>query len=194
MKRKLVFGLFMTVAVLQFAVPVGQIRKYEEILRSGTAYKFRTEPVDPSDAFRGRYVALNYADTLAAVQEGDSFEYRSPVYVTLQKDDAGFAIFGKLSGATPAKGDYLRVEYLHPDQNKTTSARFCLPFDKFFMEETKAPKAEAAYWKHGNRPNRKMEGTYVIVRVKDGRGVIENLYIKGKPIQNFLDEEAAAKR
>jgi hypothetical protein len=33
--------------------------------------------------------------------------------------------------------------------------------------------------------------TYVIVRVKGGRGVIEDLYVKDKPIGDFLAAEAA---
>jgi uncharacterized membrane-anchored protein len=193
MKPRLIFGLFVAVAVAQLAVPLGQIRKYEDILQTGAAYKFRTAPVDPYDAFRGRYVALNYANTVATLRRGEKLEYRAPAYVTLQKDEAGFVQFGEMSGVPPVQGDYLRVEYLYTSGGSMTNAHFRLPFDIFFVEETKAPRAEEAYRKHGNRRNQALDATYVIVRVKGGRGVIEDLYIKDKPILDFLAEEAATK-
>lgn len=186
MKPKLIFALFVGLAALQLAVPVGQIRNYEDILRTGTTYKFRTAPVDPYDAFRGRYVALGYANTVAVLKKGERFERHEPAYVALRKDESGFVQFGEMSGAPPAEGDYLRVEYLHISHNNATQAQFRLPLDRFFMEETKAPQAEAAYQKHGNRRGQKIDDTYVIVRVKNGRGVIEDLFIKDKPIHDFL--------
>lgn len=185
MKPRVLFGIFVAVAVVQLAAPVGQIVKHEGILRNGTPYKFRTAPVDPYDAFRGRYVALNYADTVAT--SSGKMNYHSLAYVALTQDEQGFATFGLLSPEPPATGDYLRVEYLW---GNLTNATFRLPFDKYFMEETKAPKAEDAYRRFGNRRG-ETNDTYVVVRVKGGRGVIEELYIKDTPIRQFLEQEAA---
>lgn len=192
MKRRLIFGMFVALAITQIAVPVGQIRKYEDILRTGAVYKFRTAPVDPYDAFRGRYVALNFADTEATLRQGEKIKYRAPAFVALRKDEAGFVQFGEISGTPPVQNDYLRVEYLYPGKAGGTVARFRLPFDRFYMEETKAPRAEAAYAMHVTGRGRTVDDVYVRVRVKGGRGVIEDLYVKNKPIGDFLAEEAAA--
>jgi uncharacterized membrane-anchored protein len=189
MNPKAVFGLFVAVAAVQLTVPAFQIWKHEDILRTGMPYKFRTAPVDPYDAFRGRYVALNYADTQAPVRRGDKLEYRQPAYVGLAVDDAGFARFTELSAMPPVGCDFVRVQYWY-SVGQGSNSQFRLPFDKFFMEETKAPKAEQAYWRHGNRRG-DTNDTYVVVRVKGGRGVIEDLYIKDTPIRNFLEQEAA---
>ena len=194
MKPKAIFGLFLGLAIVQLYIPAGQIRKYEDILRTGAVYKFRTAPVDPYDAFRGRYVALNYAGTEAVSRQGEKFNRHAPAYVALQKDAAGFVHFGEISSETPARGDYLRVEYLYATGGSGDFAHFRLPFDRFYMEESKAPLAEAAYRKFGNRRNREKDPTYVVVRIKDGRGVIEDLYIKDIPIRDFLAEEAANPR
>lgn len=189
MKTKVIFGLFVGLALLQVAVPIGQVVKHEDILRTGTPYKFRTAPVDPYDAFRGRYVALNYADTLAKPRAADSFDhYRRPAYVTLTKDAAGFAQFGEISLAPPGTGDFLRVTAFSHDYKEKDRVRFGLPFDRFYMEESKAPQAEAVYRSQRNRPGQTAPPTYVLVRVKDGRGVIENLYVQDKPIRQFLSE------
>jgi hypothetical protein len=193
MRQRLIFGLFVLLALAQIAVPVGQIRKYEDILRNGTVYKFRTAPVDPYDAFRGRYVALNFADTQAPLRRGEIIGYRAPAFVTLLKDAAGFVQFGEISGTPPAKGDFLRVEFLYTGKAGGTTAQFQLPFTRFNMEETLAPRADAAYSRHANRGDRTVDDVYVAVRVKDGRGVIEDLIFKGKPIRDFLGHDAAAK-
>ncbi len=194
MKPKWIFGLFVMVAAVQLAVPVSQIWKYEDILRTGVPYKFRTAPVDPYDAFRGRYVALNYADTVVPLREGEKFEHGSSVYVALRKDEAGFARFVEMSHGPPAKGDYLRVKFLYTSGGAEVKAHFRLPLDHYFMEETKAPLAEAAYRKHGNRRNQVKVTSYVVARIKGGRGVVEDLYIEDKPIHDFLLEEATDRR
>ncbi len=189
MKLRLIFGLFVAVAIVQLSVPISQIRRYENILRTGTIYKFRTAPVDPYDAFRGRYVALNYADTTAPLKKDQSLEYGAPAYVTLYKDAAGFAKFGEMSGAPPVEGDYLRVKYIGGRGEGANTIHFRLPFDSYYMEETKAPQAEEAYRKYGNRRGQTTDNTYVIVHVKGGRGVIEDLYVKDKSIREFLNAE-----
>jgi uncharacterized membrane-anchored protein len=183
MNPKWVFGLFLVLAVVQLALPLGQIWKYENVLRSGQLYKFRTAPVDPYDAFRGKYVALNYADTEAVMRKGDSLNRGQSAYVSLRKDENGFAQFAELAAAPPPAGDYLRVEYQDSSENK---AHFSVPFDTLFMEENKASQAERAYWRYANRRDQTSRRAYVLVRVKGGRGVIEDLYIEDQPVREFI--------
>ena len=185
MRSKLIFGLFIILAVVQIAVPIGQIRKYEDVLQTGQPYKFRTAPVDPYDAFRGKYVALSYAQVAAPKKHGDVIPFRATAYVSLTQDENGFAVFREVSLNPPSMGDYLRVECLFIESNYM--AYFRLPFDRFFMEESKAPQAELAYLRYGNRRGtRTTAQTYVAVRVKNGRGVIEDLFINDQPIREFI--------
>ncbi len=186
MKAKVIFGLFAVLAAVQVTVPVSQIWKHENILVTGKAYKFRTAPVDPYDAFRGRYVALGFAGTVTSIRAGDNFGYRGCAYVGIEEGADGFVKFKELSATPPAGGDFLRVQYLW---GNNTNANFALPFDRFYMEETAAPKAESAYREFGNRRGQTNDQTYVIVRVKGGRGVIEDLFIKDKPVRSFLKEQ-----
>jgi len=196
MSPRLVLAPFLVWAMVQLAVPMGQIWKYEDILRTGVPYKFRTAPVDPYDAFRGRYVALNYADTVAPLGRGATLEPDAPAYVKLRKDDAGFAQYSEISSEPPAEGDYVRVEYYYTEPGgprQTRNGRFRLPFDRFFMDESRAPQAEAAYRKHANRRGQADASAYVVVRIKGGRGVIQDLYIQDKPIREFLDDQASGR-
>jgi uncharacterized membrane-anchored protein len=182
---KLAFGLFLAVAAVQLFIPISQIRRYEDVLQTGRLYKFRTAPMDPYDVFRGKYVALIFADTTATIHKGDTIGPRDPAYVTLHEDNKGFALFGELAEKPPTSGEYLRVEFLY---SYHSVANFQLPFDSYFMEESKAPQAEQAYWRYSNRrgQDRASEQTYVTVHVKNGRGVIDDLFIKDQPVREFI--------
>jgi uncharacterized membrane-anchored protein len=191
MNPKLMLTLFLAVSSVQLWVPIGQIMKYEDVLRTGHVYKFRTAPVDPYDAFRGKYVALTYANATAVIKPGKSPDLRNTAYVTLGRDGNGFAFFKELSMDPPPAGDYVRVEYFYFSRTSymggaQTWAQFRLPFDRFYMEEGKAPKAEQAYRQFGNPRNQAQAQAYALVRVKDGRGVIEDLYVNDQPIREFV--------
>ncbi len=54
------------------------------------------------------------------------------------------------------------------------------------MDEDLAPKAERAVW-GGRRGQRE---AFVSIRVRDGVGVIEELYVDGVPIHQWLAENA----
>ena len=56
--NKYIIGLFLCLFAVQIAVPVYMIVNREKTLVLGKQFKFHTVPVDPYDAFRGRYVAL----------------------------------------------------------------------------------------------------------------------------------------
>lgn len=60
MKTIHIFLIFVLVAALQLFIPAQMILKQETILKKGTAYKFKAQPVDPSDPFKGKYINLNY--------------------------------------------------------------------------------------------------------------------------------------
>ena len=52
--------VFAVVAAAQLGVPASLMWKREQTLRHGSVWKFRTAPVDPIDAFRGRLIALEF--------------------------------------------------------------------------------------------------------------------------------------
>lgn len=183
-QSKKLWGIFIVVTLLQFAAPVSLIWRYEYTLRTGRAYRFRTAPVDPYDAFRGRYVALQFDQTTAPVRDKQPVAYGQRLYAILEKGQDGFAQFKEAATVRPATGDYLHVPVGAVDTNNNT-VTLLLPFDRFYMEETTAPQAEQVYREHSRRGQ---QDAYVIVRVRDGRGVIENLYIGDVPMAAFVRE------
>lgn len=185
MKTKSLLFLFAVAVLLQLAVPASMIARRERVLRDGQAFKFRTAPVDPYDAFRGRYVALGLEQRSVPLAPGQDFQRGQKVYALLEEDAEGFAHYAGLSRTRPEAQPFLatRIHYV-----SGTNAFLDLPFDRFYMEENKAPAAEQAYREHSRRTN---NTAYIQVRIQNGFGVIEDLYLNNTPIQAYLEPQPA---
>ena len=168
----------------QLAIPATMILRREWTLREGRAYKFRTQPVDPYDAFRGRYIALQLEPNSLPVGHVETFQRGANVYVTLAEGPDGFVELTGASHKPPVGQDYLKVK-AYPSRAGMLPVH--LPFDRFYMEENAAPAAERVYREHRRQGGAR--DAYVIVRVRAGHGVIENLYVGGQPIAEFVRQK-----
>ena len=184
-KRVIILGVLGIVALAQLGVPVSMIVGHELVLARGEVFKFRTAPVDPYDAFRGRYVALSVRPTEVEVAPGVELREHRAAYVLLDRDKDGFARFAGASEARPKQGPYMKVEV--GSHLRTGVYYVIVPFDRYYMEEGEAPAAEQAYREHSRG---KTHDAYVTVRVLYGMAVLEELYVDGKPIREFLREQA----
>jgi uncharacterized membrane-anchored protein len=189
MKARWILAVFAVVAAVQLAVPVAIIAKREATLRHGRAYKFRTRPIDPYDAFRGRYVWLGFEQDHAPWRGEAAAVGGSKAYASIQEGRDGFAVVREVSAQPSASGDYVEVRVGYPGWGTNAgSVYFTLPFDRYYMEETKAPAAERTYWRHQNTRGQTNQNTYAVVRIRHGDSVLENLYVGGKPIAEALQE------
>ncbi len=179
MKRTLILAAFAIVCVIQIAAPARMIWRQERTLAQGQAFRFKTAPVDPYDAFRGKYVALGFRDIQPKAPKDFPSGYRGKVYAPIIVGDDGFAHFGEAQLSPPQGKPYLtlNVESGYPGQELP------LPFDRYFMEESKAPEAERAYAEHTRQKD-----AYVVVRILDGGWAVEDLFVGGKPIAEALKE------
>ena len=130
MKTLHIFIIFVIVAIAQLFIPTKMILEQEDILDNGTVYKFRTQPVDPSDPFRGKYITLNYE--MNSVQSNDTLWIRKQdVYVYIKKDDLGFAELYKVSNEPlEIENDYV-VGTVNYYNKKTKKLTFNVPFNRF---------------------------------------------------------------
>jgi uncharacterized membrane-anchored protein len=199
MSRSIKLAIFAVIALAQLAAPAWMIGQREWVLRHGTLYKFRTAPVDPYDAFRGRYIWLNFEENTASwpgpgAVPADLTSTASAVYATLAPDENGFGKFGTVSVTPPASGDYLRVRtaYYWNENDLELSKRkvsVVLPFDRYYMNEAMAPAAEQAYWANSRRAN---QNTYATVRVWRGQAVLEGVYIGDQRIEDYIQQHGDA--
>jgi uncharacterized membrane-anchored protein len=170
--RLIVFAL---VAFAQLAVPASLIWKRERTLRQGHVWKFRTAPVDPVDAFRGRYVALEFEAEGQEISPPPNAEYGQTVLVTLRLDAEGFAMIDHVFSRRPEGDDFIEAQL----QGHTVS----LPFDKYWVTERDAPAADAAYRAQNLREKR---NAFATVRVFKGDAALEQLYLDGLPLGEYL--------
>jgi len=185
MKRQWTIALLALACVLQWAVPASLALRSEQTLRTGTRYYLRTAPVDPVDPFRGRYVTLSF-DAQTQVRAAEGWQYDERVYVPISTGADRYAVFGAPSRTPPAAGDYLAA---HVGSISDGVMRLRLPFDRYYLEEGAAPAAERAYAEANRRDS--PQRTYVSIRVRDGRAVLEELFIDNVPVRRYLSGERA---
>lgn len=94
-------------AVLLVLVLFALVEQRAQILRGGTEIRLKTVPIDPRDLFRGDYVVLAYPiSTVEADTVGKAtFERGERVYVSLGRDEQGFAKAVGVSRDWPRAGD-----------------------------------------------------------------------------------------
>jgi uncharacterized membrane-anchored protein len=163
------------VAGIQLAVPASLVWKREHTLREGSVWKFRTAPVDPVDAFRGRYVALQFDAETQEISPPADARYRQTVYVTLRQNADGFAEIDRVSVDMPATNDFFEAQL--------TGKTVDLPFDKYWVTERDAPAAETAYRALSRRDR---QNAFVTVRILRGDAALEQLYLDGQPLGEYL--------
>jgi uncharacterized membrane-anchored protein len=185
-------ALLIVVGLIQLAVPGWMIFEQEQTLRLGTEYKFQTEPVDPYDLFRGRYVALRFKAEHVELKgnEGENASAGHKVFVAVKKNAAGFAEVERVS-SKPLSGDNV---FTAIDRSgwRSKTLRLEFPFNRYFMEETLAPQAEAAYRK-ANISNSNQQ-TWAVVRLRNGKAALADVVIDGQPIRDYLRDHPQPKK
>jgi len=182
-KRNLILLGFGLVVAAQLAVPAWMIAEREWTLREGQVFKFKTRPVDPADAFRGRYVWLSLEPESVRAPDARTWSYNQKGYAVLGADTNGFAIVKRLERVKPAGVPAVPVRAMWGSPNNTEVHINWPGLDRYYMSEDKAPAAETAYRKHNLRAN---QACYVTVRVRGTQAVIENLFIDDQPIREWL--------
>lgn len=173
---------FAVAVVAQLAVPAWMILEHEGTLRCGQVFKFKTQPVDPADAFRGRYVWLQLEPDWVAMRALDEWRYGQKAYAVLGTDTNGFATVLRLEQDSPRDTPAIPVRVSWADaKERKTHIRWNL--DRYYMTEDQAPAAEHAYGEHNRRTN---QTCHVTVRIRGQNAVIENLFIENQPIHAWL--------
>lgn len=181
--KQLLWALFGVLCVVQVVVIALGIMRYERILKEGEVFYFKVLPLDPYDPFRGRYVTLRFENAnKAPLAEGETLEEQTKGYALLEHHEKGDRI-KEIHFKKPVQGDFLEVNVYsttHAKKGDSNTVYFSLPFDRFYMREDIAPKAEKVL--------RIRSGVSVKakLRVQDGKGVIEDLMVEQTPLSQFV--------
>lgn len=178
--------VFILVALVQIYVPAKIIIDRAIILSSGKEFKFRTAPIDPSDPFRGKYIDLYFNENSVEVHNTKGWVNGETVFVLITTDRNGFAKLESVSKNKPAgTQDYLvaKAGYVNYNDSKLSIE---LPFDRFYMEESKAYDAELTYRRVSGDTS---QVAYALVNIKDGESVLKDVKINDVSINEMVKHQ-----
>jgi uncharacterized membrane-anchored protein len=188
---------FAIVVAAQWYVPVTLVTKSEETLTDGEEFKFKTQPVDPTDPFRGKYITLSFEAETVVVRDTvhHLYENGEVVFAAIGLDSAGYAVVDSLFLENP--GPVMpwviktRVSYAYPSlDDNSQSVQVNFPFERFYLEESKASEAERVYWQNNVTMNDSTttSNTYALVRLRDGHAVLVDVMVNDKSIVDVVRE------
>lgn len=177
---------FLLLAAACLAVPLGMVGMHEWALTHGQAFNFPLQIVDPADPFRGRYLALNFKYSTAAVPEGMAVRPGVEAYALVQEDGDGMSHFTELRQEPPADQPYIKVKVRRI--LKDGRADLKTPLDRFYLNERLAPAAEKAYARALRQDKRE---AWAVVRLWRGMAVLEDVMVEGTHLLQFAREAAA---
>lgn len=187
LSNKLLIVGFILTALAQIAIPSKIVYDCEMTERHGTEYKFRTQPIDPTDPFRGKYITLNFDDVVHV--KDTAWARDRDAYIYIANDADGFAKVTNVSySPIDSKKDYFRAKVWSHDG----MVNIDFPFDRYYMEEGKAYEAELAYREY-SRDDSLKKPAYAVVAVKDGHSVLKDVIVDDKPIREYVLEQRAVK-
>lgn len=182
------------IILAQFAVPYSMIHSREKVLRDGELFRFKTRPIDPADPFQGRYVWLGFTDDYIAYSKDQKpdIQYRSTIYAHMEITEDGFAHFTDWSYEKPENGAFLKTRYRGRSREWNTETetwtykgiRIDIPFDQFYMDEEKAPRAERRA-----REATRSTNCWANVRILNGKAVLEDVFAEGQSLRDLAAEK-----
>lgn len=184
MKTIHIFLIFVLVAAIQLSIPAQMILNQETILKTGTPYKFKTQPVDPSDPFKGKNINLNYE--IDSFNTTDSlWERNEPIFVYLITDSLGFAKIDTVSRNILAdnNNDYVKAK-AQWYRNYSNDLTIQFPFNRYYMDETKAYDAEVTV--RSRQQDSLPNNTFALVYVENGEAVLNDVLIDEISIKDYV--------
>ncbi len=183
---------FVVVMIAYLWVPISTITQQEKVLKQGATYVFKPQPVDPYDAFRGRFIWVNVPVQDFKIPEDEPlFSNAQKAYLYLARDSAGYAFFEGISHYAPADRDYVQVQVSYVNEERR-EVHVMLPssIQKYYLNEKLAPLAEQKYFEllRTNSQNLDSVGVKLEVKVLKGRALMETVYFNDQKIEDYLRE------
>ena len=199
MKRSDTIRLFCYVAALAFILfyPVRKIWQFTFPEGKGTEYRIPVTAYDPYDPMRGRYVRLNLSGTETVrlpKKNAPVCESGVHCFALLEKAPDGtirIVDLAKYRSEFPPGVDVLSVEYRWFTQDyeagganrrkvrslKTGKHHIRLPFERFYLNERKAPEVEKLLQKRGSKAE------LIVIVYPNGIYRVKDLIVNGKAVR-----------
>lgn len=182
--KVITISLFAVMVLVQWFIPLRTVFTQESLVNRGKIYRFKTQPIDPSDPFRGRYIVLGFEIGRFRADTSMHWTMGETAYLTLEEDAEGFAMIKDISRYVPGNTtEFIRAAtgYVFDDGEM----RLELPFNRLYLEESKASQAEQAYWEAASDTT---QVAYAEVAVRNGSAALLDVKINGKSIVAIVEE------
>ncbi len=183
--NKFIVFLFGVMCIGQWVVPGMMIYNSETVIADGKVFKFKTEPIDPSDPFRGKYITLQFEADYMLFEDSVRLQPGQKIFVEFNDDSLGYATPVAIHEIEPETEHYLqtRVDYV-TNFRDNHRVQFDLPFDRFYLQESKASRAEELY-REAQRDTTQV--AYALVTIGLGQAVIKDVIINDQPVLDMLN-------
>ncbi|MCC7298315.1 MAG: GDYXXLXY domain-containing protein [Bacteroidia bacterium] len=184
--NKVWFLIYAAVLLMAF---LGFVFKHESTFRNAVECRFKCTFYDPVHPFSGRYLNLNFETFDVPVT--DTVSPENGLHVLLGTDSLGYTVPVTAQYAQPVKGkmyitlvgdQYNDIPVVEPKQKAFGRANIRLPFNRFYVPEEDAPKAEKLI----AQANSENKAVWISVFIMDGKYKVEEVYIEDKTLHEIL--------
>ncbi|HMG93166.1 MAG TPA: GDYXXLXY domain-containing protein [Chryseolinea sp.] len=183
--KTLALPLFVVMCIAQWFVPGKMIYDSETVIVEGVSYKFKTQPIDPSDPFRGKYITLNFDANSIIIPDSADWQSGEDIFITFTIDSAGFSKASGIYRSEPETVAYLKTTVSYFNTYENFEVFYNIPFDRFYLEESKASQAEQLYWQ-AQRDSAQV--AYGLVTIGKGQAVLTDVMINDRSVVDIINE------
>lgn len=178
--KNILLTAFFIVAIIQLAVPLQMVSHNNDVLETGKLYKFKTQPIDPYDPFRGKYISLYFEED--AISVAHEINVDKGIYAVLTTKN-GFAKVSKITTQEPKSGDYIKLKEARIYKSADLwNVSLNFSFNRFYMNEYKAPEAEKNF---NQAVSNIQNNVYALVAVKNGEAIVKDVIINNLSIKEY---------
>ena len=172
--------LFIIAAILQWLIPANMIYKSNKVANQGKIFQFKVQPVDPTNPFAGRYMALRFTEDHIPTRKDLKIEPGMNLYAEIDvKDDLYAGIRDVSLLPFTHTRDYVKITVKYLDSDHIYIE---YPFERWYMKESKAIDAE-------KRLNTLLQDStstvYAEVNILNGSAVLQDVIVNNQSITNW---------
>ncbi|MDR0762118.1 MAG: GDYXXLXY domain-containing protein [Campylobacteraceae bacterium] len=175
--KRVIWSALILFMVMQLSAVLWQAIKYESIIYFGKTLYLAILPIDPYDAFRGRYIRLDFADDY--VYATDDIKNNKELFVTFITEDGISKPYEIFNSKPNTDEPYLKIKNYYKSYD---GIHISYPFKRFYMQEDSVIKADRNNIFNNNN-------VVAAVKVLDGVGVLSDIMINSISINKYMQEQ-----
>lgn len=175
--------IFVVVCLLQLSVAFYLINQQEDLINSGTVYRFDAQAHAPIKTINGFIINITINNNSILIKDTTKWEENEICYIRLDKDNYGNTVFGEIYKNEPPIDNYIKTKITSKGWLNHKLLYFEIPYTNYTVDETQSQKIKEKLLKLNNQKNKlnKISDDYnafVYLIVKRGKYYIKSLNIK----------------